>query len=118
MKPFSIIGLLGLGVIAVISVASLGSLKRFEYRTMSCSNSMIGPFELVMNKAKVGETVQLTQPQGNFNLIITAVSEGIIIATDDELGLQFLINFADEKVLVKENMKLKSSECKMTAFSM
>ena len=118
MKPLSVIGLLGLGVFAVIGIANLGSLKRFEYRTMSCSNAMIGPFELVVNKAQVGETAQLTQPQGNFVLIITVVSDNIVIAEHDERGLQFLIDFTNEKVLVKENLKLKSSKCKMTNFSM
>jgi len=118
MKASTIAGLLALGVIAGVGITSLGSLKRFEHRTMSCSNPMIGPFELVVNRAKVGQTAQLTQPQGSFTLIITAISNGVIIADHDQRRLRFSIDFANEKVLVQENSKLKSSKCKTTEFSM
>lgn len=118
MKTSRLAGLLALGVIAGVGITSLGSLKRFEHRTMSCSNPMIGPFELVVNRAKVGQTAQLTQPQGNFTLIITAISDGVIIADHDQRRLRFSIDFTNEKVLVQENSKLKSSKCKTTEFSM
>jgi len=118
MKATTIAGLLALGVIAGVGITSLGSLKRFEHRTMSCSNPMIGPFELVVNRAKVGQTAQLTQPQGNFTLIITAISDGVIIADHDQRRLRFSIDFTNEKVLVQENSKLNSSKCKTTEFSM
>jgi hypothetical protein len=118
MKASTIAGFLALGVIAGVGFASLGSLKRFEHRTMSCSNPMIGPFELVVNRAKVGQTAQLTQPQGSFTLIITAISNGVIIADHDQRRLRFSIDFTNEKVLVQENSKLKSSKCKTTEFSM
>ena len=118
MKVPRITGLLALGVIAGVGITSLGSLKRFEHRTMNCSNPMIGPFELVVNRAKVGQTAQLTQPQGSFTLIIKNISDGVIIADHDERRLRFSIDFANEKVLVRENSKLKSSKCKTTEFSM
>lgn len=118
MRASTISGLLALGVIAGIGITSLASLKRFEHRTMSCSNPMIGPFELVVNRAKVGQTAQLTQAQGDFTLIITAISDGVIIADHDQRRLRFSIDFTNEKVLVQENSNLKGSKCKTTEFSM
>ena len=118
MRTSTIAGLLALGVIAGIGITSLASLKRFEHRTMSCSNPMIGPFELVVNRAKVGQTAQLTQAQGDFTLIITAISDGVRIAEHAQRRLRFSIDFKNEKVLVQENSNLKGSKCKTTEFSM
>ena len=118
MRTSTIAGLLALGIIAGIGITSLGSLKRFEHRTMRCSNPMIGPFELVVNRAKVGQTAQLTQAQGDYTLIITAISDGVIIADHDQRRLRFSIDFTNEKVLVQENSNLKGSKCKTTEFSM
>ena len=118
MRTSTIAGLLALGIIAGIGITSLGSLKRFEHRTMSCSNPIIGPFELVVNRAKVGQTAQLTQAQGDYTLIITAISDGVIIADHDQRRLRFSIDFTNEKVLVQENSNLKGSKCKTTEFSM
>ena len=118
MRTSTIAVLLALGIIAGIGITSLGSLKRFEHRTMSCSNPMIGPFELVVNRAKVGQTAQLTQAQGDYTLIITAISDGVIIADHDQRRLRFSIDFTNEKVLVQENSNLKGSKCKTTEFSM
>ena len=118
MRTSTIAVLLALGIIAGIGITSLGSLKRFEHRTMSCSNPMICPFELVVNRAKVGQTAQLTQAQGDYTLIITAISDGVIIADHDQRRLRFSIDFTNEKVLVQENSNLKGSKCKTTEFSM
>ena len=118
MMKWAVCGILAIGLLAMISLGNLGSFKRFEHRTITCMNQMIGPFELVVNKKKIGEFAQLTQPQGEEALEITGVSEGVIIAEAGDRNLRFTIDFEGAKVLVQENSKLRSSTCKTTDFSM
>ena len=118
MMKWAVCGILAIGLLAMISLGNLGSFKRFEHRTISCMNQMIGPFELVVNKTKIGEFAQLTLPQGEETLEITGISEGIIVAETGNRKLRFTIDFEGSKVLVYKNANLKSSTCKTTVFSM
>lgn len=103
-------------VIGVIIASQIGGMTRFEHRTLSCSNPIIGPFEVIMNKKKVGENIRLSQPKGDRFVPITTVDEHFVTATVDDLTL--VINFDRTQVRVQKIAKISRSKCVKTEFSM
>ncbi|WP_438991782.1 hypothetical protein [Lentibacter sp.] len=110
------------GAIGALAFAGLltflgsGAFTRFEHKTFLCSNTLIGPFELIINKAKVGADIQLSQPIGDSRLPITSVTGNVIIAEADTL--RFEVDIEHSLVRVQQMANLSASKCETTNFSM
>ena len=100
----------------LITILGSGAFTRFEHKTFLCSNTLIGPFELIINKATLGSDVQLSQPNGNSRLRITSVIDNVIIA--EAYTLRFEVDIDNSLVSVQQMANLSTSKCETTNFSM
>lgn len=106
-------------IIACIMLMTSGEFfNRFEHRTISCLNKMIGPFDLIISNPKIGKFITLSLLQNDYLLEIVEISDDITIAENTNEAFRFTINFSKETVLVQKNSKLKGSACQTTNFSM
>lgn len=110
-------GTIGAFVFAgLVTIFGSGAFTRFEHKTFLCSNTLIGPFELIINKAKVGSDIQLSQPNGDSRLPITSVTDDVIVAEVDTL--RFEVDLENSLVRVQQMANLSASKCETTNFSM
>ncbi len=103
-------------IAAVIVLSQVGGMTRFEHRTLRCHNPLIGPFEIVLGKSKIGETLHLAQPQGDSLITIIDATDTQIIAANDELT--FMMDHKDAQVQVLRKSRISRSKCEKTEFAM
>ena len=109
-------------ILGFISIAALcffyaqGSFTRFEHKTLSCTSPLIGPFELVINKPRVGQNIQLTQPQRMSTIPISEIEGDVVVVKKGDLTLA--IHFEDAQVHVQHRSQLRISQCETTVFTM
>ena len=109
-------GAASVAAIALISTQGNGLMTRFEHRTFICNSDLTGPFELVINKMRVGKTVQFVQPNGTTQLKITGVTGDQLIAVSGNWS--FSVNTITEEVIAKNRSELTVTRCRSTTFSM
>jgi hypothetical protein len=103
-------------IVAVIFLSQMGSMTRFEHRTLRCLNPLIGPFEIVLGKPAVGRSLQLSQPTGDRQIAISKIDSDTITAGFEDMV--FLINVDAVQVRVLRGTQISSSRCEKTEFSM
>ena len=115
LKPIVGISLL-LCVIILIATYGKDLMTRFEHRTFACNSRLTGPFELVVNKVRVGNTVKLALPRETTALTITGITGDNIIAISDDWS--FSIDLETNQVIAKNRAELAITRCQTTTFSM
>ncbi|MFZ9684822.1 MAG: hypothetical protein ACO3BE_05460 [Gemmobacter sp.] len=93
-----------------------GGLSRFEQTSFACAQSLIGPFELVINDRRVGATARLLRPEGETPVEITARGdEGLTLAAE---GVALRVDPDTALVVVMIDTRLAQVRCRKTEFRM
>ena len=115
LKPIAGISLL-LCVIFLVATYGKDLMTRFGHRTFACNSRLTGPFELVVNKVRVGNTVQLVLPRETTALTITGITGDNVIAVSDDWS--FSIDLETNEVVARDRAELAITRCQTATFSM
>lgn len=112
--------ILGAGVVVALGAGiwayQNGALTRFEHRSLACYTPSTGPFELVINKVKRGQDIQMLHPEGVRRLEISTVEKPSVTA--QTTGLILEIDIETGRVRIQKRADVTLTTCDMSTFSM
>jgi hypothetical protein len=120
--PIQPAGMALLVVVLATALAGLGYLifnggmTRFQQTSIACQDPLFGPFEMVINARRAGDSVRLIRPHGDSRPVITSVDADGLAVRVGESDLRII--FDGPFVVVTQGTRQSRSRCKMTDFAM
>lgn len=109
-------GLVALALAVGLYARWAGGLSRFEQTILACPQSLIGPFELVINDRRVGAMARLLRPEGETALEVTERLDGTLTLAGGDVALRAEPDRA--LVVVMIDSRLSQVRCRKTEFRM
>jgi hypothetical protein len=116
-RPLLILGVVMalVAVAVVIHAVRSGGLTRFQQLNVICDKSLIGPFELIVNGRRIGDSARLLRPEGETPVKITErTAEGLTVA-DVTVSIRYE---GGESVVVGSDSRVGRVRCRTMEFRM